>query len=74
MADRCERNSDEDFGGCMVLIPPPDQNGNAECIEILLVDPAQDLADFWSTAKSKAAIAADEFVANHAMPQMGQFR
>lgn len=74
MADRVERNAPDEFAGCIVVIPPPSDHGEGESIELLLIDPAQDLANFWSTAKSKTAIAADEFVAQQQVPNMGGYR
>jgi len=75
MAERVDRNREEEFAGCIVIIPPADRNGQeGESIELLLIDPARDLANFWSTAKSKAAIAADEFVAQQQVPALGGYR
>ena len=64
MADRCERIDPNEFAGLILIVPPPDESGQVGAIELLLVDPRQDLANFWSTVKSKAAIAADEWVAS----------
>ena len=75
MASRVERNDPDEFGGCIIIIPPPTDDGSGgEPIELLLVDPRQDLANFWSTAQSKMKIAADEFLARQSIPQLGGYR
>lgn len=69
MADRIGRNDPAEFAGAILIVPPDSADGRGgEAIELLLIDPKRDLANFWSTAKSKAAIAADEFVAQQQHP------
>ena len=67
MADRIERNDPAEFAGLIVLVAPPDGNsGDMQTVELLLIDPRQDLANYWSTVKSKTEIAMDEFRSNQA--------
>ena len=75
MAERIEANKAEEFGGAILIIPPESPDGRGgDPIELLIIDPAQDLANFWSTAKSRAAIAADEFIAQQSVPPLGGYR
>jgi hypothetical protein len=73
MADRVELNDEGDFGGVIVIIPPPQQGEVGEAVELLLIDPGQDLANFWSTVQGKANNAADEFKAQQQIPAMGRY-
>jgi hypothetical protein len=74
MANRIRRNDPGEFAGCMLIVPPSSQDGRTgEPIELLLIDPKRDAVNFWSTAKSKTAIAADEFVQQHNVPPLGQW-
>jgi hypothetical protein len=68
MAERCDRNEEDEFGGCIVIIPPSSDQGEAEPIAVLLVDPARNQATFWSTVKGTANNAADEWQAQQQMP------
>jgi hypothetical protein len=71
MAVRCEQINAAEFAGLIVVLPPPDNSGQPpNVIELLLVDPAKDLANFWSTAKSKIELAERQFVEMHQMPNM----
>jgi hypothetical protein len=72
MAARIDRNDPAEFAGAILIVPPPSSDGRGgDPIEILLIDPHRDLANFWSTVKSKAQIGADEFVALQQSPPMG---
>lgn len=53
MADRMEANGAEYFGGCFVVIPP--QGGDA--VKTLILDKAQDVAQFWALLKTKCDMA-----------------
>ena len=50
-----------DFGGAMLVVPPLDQNGQVAAIEVLLLDPRHDMANWWAMAKGKVDIAAAQF-------------
>jgi hypothetical protein len=52
MAKRIEQNADQPFGGAVVIVPP----SGASPIEMLMLDPASDLAMFWATIKTKIEI------------------
>lgn len=51
MADAIERNSEGNFGGAFVVIPPSAEAG--EPIETLILDAKQDAAQFWMLLKTK---------------------
>lgn len=76
MADRVEKNDPEDFAGCMVIVPPDSPDGmGGEPVEILLIDPARDIANFWSTVTAKVRIENDKFVAQQQnVPPLGSYR
>jgi hypothetical protein len=57
MAARIERNEASEFAGALLLVPPD----GGDPVELLLVNPAHDLAFFWSTIHSKVQVAAREF-------------
>ena len=62
MADRVDRNDADEFGGVLLVIPPPTQDGSGgDPVEVLLIDPAQDTANFWATATTKLKAAADAY-------------
>ena len=61
MAERIEATDETEFGGVVVVLPPLDQNGKLEPIEVLILDPMRDLATFWAMARSKVEIAASVF-------------
>ena len=46
MADRIDHNAESNFGGAVVIYPPP--NGG-EAIELLLLDLQADPGQFWQT-------------------------
>jgi hypothetical protein len=72
MAARIKANNPDEFAGCIVIIPPVSQDGRAgESIELLLIDPKRDPANFWSTVKAKAEIGEAEFVQAHQRPNLG---
>jgi hypothetical protein len=72
MADRIERNSESEFAGCFVVIPPqtPDGRGG-DTVEMLLIDPTGDAANFWSTAGNKLDTAVGRFKEINSTPQLG---
>jgi hypothetical protein len=75
MADRIDRNDEADFGGCVVVIAPPDPNTReVVTIEILVVDPARNLANFWSVAAKQTEITAAEVMAAHTVSPLGGYR
>jgi hypothetical protein len=75
MADRIRRIDPDDFGGCVVVIAPPDPNTReVVTIEILVVDPARNLANFWSVAAKQTEITAAEVMAAHQNPGLGGYR
>jgi hypothetical protein len=61
MAERRERAGEVDFGGAMLVVPPLDQAGTVAAIEVLLLDPKHDMANFWAMTKGKVDIAAAQF-------------
>jgi hypothetical protein len=56
MADRIEKTNEAEFAGAAVVVPP----GGGEPIALLLVDPKQDLVQFWATVKSRVEIVTTE--------------
>jgi hypothetical protein len=72
MAKRIRDNAPEEFAGCIVIIPPASDDGRAgDAVELLLIDPKRDPANFWSTVKAKAEIGEAEFVQSHQRPNLG---
>lgn len=61
MADRIEASDETEFGGALVAVPPLEQNGQLEAIEILLIDPRRDPANYYAMTRSKVEIAASVF-------------
>lgn len=51
MAERITKNAPEEFGGAFVVVPPKDAG---EALEVLVLDPRQDPAQFWIFLKTKA--------------------
>jgi hypothetical protein len=49
-ADSIERNGNEAFGGCFVVIPP---EGGGEPVDVMVLDRRHDLAFFWNSVISK---------------------
>ena len=72
MADRIERNSEAEFAGCFVVIPPqtPDGRGG-DTLEVLLIEPNPDAANFWTTAAYKLDNAVNHFKEANSTPQLG---
>lgn len=70
MADRLDHNSDAQFGGCAVIIPP--QNGG-DPIELLMLDAKGDPAQFWSTIMTRIQITLEDLKAKQQQP-FGQQR
>lgn len=56
MADKCEMNSSEFFGGVVVIVPPEP----GKSVEFLMLDSSKDIAMFWSNIKVKAEMAIQE--------------
>lgn len=56
MAERIDHNKDAGFGGACVFVPPP---GAGEPIQILMLDSAADVAQFYSTVVTRIQIALD---------------
>jgi hypothetical protein len=72
MAQRIRANNAAEFAGCIVIIPPATDDGRGgDAIELLLIDPKRDPANFWSTVKAKAEIGEAEFVQSHTRPNLG---
>lgn len=53
MAERIEHNANSTFGGAAVIVPPAD---GGDPIEIMLLDSRGDVAQFWSTLKTRIDI------------------
>ena len=72
MIRRVQATADQDFGGIVMVIPPQgDAHDQDQPIQILLVDPQRDIANFWSTAKAKIDVAVAEFQMQQQRPNMG---
>jgi hypothetical protein len=58
MADRIDHNVDSRFAGAVVIIPPTAEQGGygGDPIEILMLDPSGNPAQFWSTLKTRVEI------------------
>ena len=52
MADRINRTPEGEFAGAAVIVPP----GGGDPITLLLVDPKQDIVQFFATVKSRVEI------------------
>lgn len=59
MAERIERNDAAEFGGAFVLVPPG-LASDMKPVEMLILDPNADAAQFWGTLMTRAKIALDE--------------
>lgn len=70
MADRIEANKPDEFGGALVFVPPEGEDTD-EPIAILIIDPARDPANFWSTVKARANLSADGFFARQDARERG---
>jgi hypothetical protein len=72
MAARIERNSEDEFAGCIVVLPPVMLDGRGgEPIEILLIDPTRNARNFWATAKAEVEIAEHNFNEANSTPHLG---
>jgi hypothetical protein len=72
MAKRIRANKDDEFAGCICILPPASDDGRTgESIELLLIDPKRDPVNFWSTARGKLEIAANEFQMQNQRPNLG---
>jgi len=75
MAERIDRNNPAEFGGCLVVIPPDsDEHYPGETLEILVVDPARSLANFWDVVGKRSQNAAAEWAARNQTPHPGSYR
>ena len=72
MASRIERNAEEEFAGCLIVIPPqtPDGRGG-ETLELLFIDPQRDPRNFWTAAQYKLDLSYKAFQDVNTMPQLG---
>ena len=52
MAARIEKTDEKEFAGAAVIVPP----GGGDPITLLLVDPKQDIVQFFATVKSRVEI------------------
>ena len=57
MKELIDRNTGPTFGGAVVIVPPP---GGGDTIEFLMLDASGDVAQFWSTIKSRIDIVLDK--------------
>jgi hypothetical protein len=72
MADRIERNSEDEFAGCFVVIPPQSADGRGgDTVEMLLIDPTRDPSNFWTAAGFKLDTAVGRFKEINSTPQLG---
>ena len=62
MAALVAHNAQNSFGGACVIVPPPNAGAN---VELLMLDPKVDPAQFWSTLKTKIEIVLAELDAKH---------
>ena len=53
MAQAIEHNRNQGFGGAVVIVPP---TGGGDNIELLILDSKADIAQFWSTIKTRIDI------------------
>jgi hypothetical protein len=74
MADRIDRVGDAEFGGALLIVPPPDQSGQNQAIEVLLIDPKRDPANYWAMATSKVQTAAAVFEEKARAMEQQRFR
>jgi hypothetical protein len=54
MVEHVRRNDVARFGGAFVVVPP---KGAGDVLEVLILDPHQEPAQFWSILKTKAEMA-----------------
>lgn len=72
MADRIDRNAEDEFAGCIVVIPPPTPDGRSgETLEIVMIDPQRDPANFWTMAAWKLDVAVSNFKGIQSTPPLG---
>lgn len=50
MADRIDHNEASGFAGAVLIVPPP---GGGDVIEMLVLDPQPDVAQFYSTLATR---------------------
>lgn len=65
MADQIDKNEGSGFGGCFVICPP---EGGGKPISVLLLDNANDAAQFWGLIGPKAQIALAEITQQQKAP------
>lgn len=68
MAERIESNSNADFGGAFVIVPPGEE---AKHLETLILDPTSSAASFWGLLKAKADMALADLDAAERTKQSG---
>ena len=59
MAERVERNPDEEFGGALLIVPPIEPGSGTKLAPIthLSIGPVADVAAFWGVAAAKVEVA-----------------
>ena len=50
-----------EFSGALIVLPPADLDGSFKSIELLVIDPARDAANFWFMTKTKVDAAVAQF-------------
>lgn len=71
MAALVEHNAKNSFGGACVIVPPPGAGSN---VELLMLDPKVDPAQFWSTLKTKIELVLVEMDEKRRLQQMHGMR
>ena len=72
VADRIERNREDEFAGCIIVIPPLTPDGRSgDTLEIVMIDPDRDAANFWTMAAWKLDVAVTRFKEIHSTPNLG---
>lgn len=75
MAERIERNDPAEFAGAILVVPPlPENRGEWEPIEILLINPNRDEPHFWSTVFRKVEMEAGKWADANSPPPPGRLR
>lgn len=65
MADSIMHNASNGFGGALVIVPP---DGGGKAVSVLLLDNANDAAQFWGLIGPKAQIALAEITQQQKAP------
>lgn len=69
MADDIMHNAENGFGGAFVIVPP---SGGGNPISVLMLDSANDAAQFWGLIGPKAQMALQDLVNQTRNGQAGQ--